>query len=37
MIEHYFLAVSLGAAVVAGALLGVVAVWLIAVWRENRR
>lgn len=37
MTEHYFLAVSLGAAVVAGGLLGLVAVWLIAVWRENRR
>lgn len=37
MIEHYFLAVSLGAAVVAGALLGVVAAYFIYMWRENRR
>lgn len=37
MIEHYFLVVSIFAAVVAGMLLGLVAVWLYAVWRETRR
>lgn len=37
MTDHYFLAVSLGAAVVAGALLGVVAAYFICMWRENRR
>lgn len=37
MIEHYFLAVFLGAAVVAGALLGLVAAYLIYMRRENRR
>lgn len=37
VIEHYFLAVSIVSAVAAGVLLGLVAVWLYAVWRENRR